>query len=690
MADEPERAPKPPDPDPAGREPTLIGRPELIDGLPKRTITQWKPPASATQSGLTPSISGERLMQGAQQAAAVSQEGLQAPANVPGGTELGYAKTEAPHTPQTMNALSMPPPAPIEIGGIIGGRYVIEQHISSGGFGAVYRASDQQISHHQVAIKLLHNPAASEQDKESALRELTLIASVSHPSVVQFKDYGWHDGRLWFAMPWYRGHTLAERLEGFQEPGVDPTPMKRSEAHPIFERIARGLAAMHDVGIYHHDIKPENVFLADIAGFSGGLPVLLDLGIAAKRGEKPKGLTLEYAAPETATAALGETPSQPIGAAADVFSLALVLRNALEPATKPTMTADNPLAILQSRANEPIAPPSSRDLKYLKPYFTRWLSLDPTERPTAAELGDQIAILIEPEERRKAQARLMRRLVPVILIAGGLVAALAFQLQRTESVVEAKETQIKETQDLLSKEQGERERIRRQSESQLKQLEKKNAAALGSERQRLDEAIGIARSLDQQLSRAERESDARQKRVERLTDERNTLAQENVALSAERDELTRRSASLTRERDSLLADRTRISAERAALESERDDLSRRADGLQRERDALSNDLATRKSELSLAKSELQRVERELADNRNERKELNRRVEELTRERDRIEAIRRALERQLANRPASGSTDTPSDPTPTQPDPDKPRPPTRPTVKPGQTGSSDWR
>lgn len=683
MADEPERASKAPE-WPPGHEPTLLGQPRIVEA-PKRTITQWKPPASATQTGLSPSISGERLMKPAPDADAAAAA---APAAGASGAD-GYAKTE---TPSTMNVVSLPPPAPINVGGIIGGRYVIEQHISSGGFGAVYRASDQQISHHQVAIKLLHNPAASEEDKESALRELTLIASVSHPSVVQFKDYGWHDGRLWFAMPWYRGHTLAERLEGLHEPGVDPEPMKRSEAHPIFERIARGLAAMHDVGIYHHDIKPENVFLADIAGFSGGLPVLLDLGIAAKRGEKPKGLTLEYAAPETAMAALGETPPQPIGAAADVFSLALVLRNALEPSTKPSMEADNPLAILQRRANEQVAPPQSRDLKYLKPYFAKWLSLDPSERPTATEFADQISILIEPEERRKARARLMRRLIPVILIAAGMVAALAYQLARTESVVEAKETQIKETQDLLTKEQSERERIRRLSESQLKQLENKSAAALGTERQRLDEAIGIARSLDQQLAKTERESDQRQKRIERLTDERNTLAQDKVALSAERDELNRKAVALTRERDAALADRTRIAAERAALESERDELSRRADSLARERDAANNELGVRKSELALTKSELQRAERELADNKAERKELNRQIDELTKERDRIDALRRALERQLANKASSGGgTDSaPSQPsTPQQETPSKPRP-TRPTVEPGQTGGTQWR
>jgi CRP-like cAMP-binding protein len=145
---------------------------------------------------------------------------------------------------------------------------------------------------------------------------------------------------------------------------------------------------------------------------------------------------------------------------------------------------------------------------------------------------------------------------------------------------------------------------------------------------------------------------------------------------------------ISRERDSLLADRTRITAERAALEAERDEIDRRADSLQRERDAISSDLAARKSELSLAKSEVQRIERELNDNRNDRKELARKVEELTQERDRIDAQRRALERQLANRPSGGgSTNEPS--TPQEPT-DKPRP-TRPSVAPGQTGPTPtWR
>src|SRR5689334_14392787 len=61
---------------------------------------------------------------------------------------------------------------PLAVGSTIGQRYVIEKHISSGGFGAVYLAADREIRHHQVALKLMHRPAASEAERESALREL--------------------------------------------------------------------------------------------------------------------------------------------------------------------------------------------------------------------------------------------------------------------------------------------------------------------------------------------------------------------------------------------------------------------------------------------------------------------------------------------------------------------------------------
>ncbi|MEO0326152.1 MAG: protein kinase, partial [Myxococcota bacterium] len=98
--------------------------------------------------------------------------------------------------------------APRVEGLVIDGRYALETHLGSGSFADVYRARDVAVEGHQVALKLLKRPAGSDLERDNALRELRLIAAVSHPSIVQFKDHGWHEDRFWFVMPWYEGESL--------------------------------------------------------------------------------------------------------------------------------------------------------------------------------------------------------------------------------------------------------------------------------------------------------------------------------------------------------------------------------------------------------------------------------------------------------------------------------------------------
>ncbi len=543
---------------------------------PVCTLPQWKPPAAATRS----EISGAR----ASVLAEVS----------------GYACT--------LEAGSQaPPPAPLRLGEIVGERYVIEQHISGGGFGAVYRASDRQIRHHQVALKLLHAPAKDEQARETALRELTLIASVSHPSVVQFKDYGWHAGRLWFAMPWHRGETLDKRYTD----AAGPRPMSRAVARKIFERIAQGLAAMHAVGIYHHDIKPENVFVADIAGFSGGLPVLLDLGIASKRGETPKGLTVEYAAPETAAAALGNR-EQTVGAAADVFSLALVLRNLLEPESAPS-TRGELMALLHRRATEPIPQLQRRELRYLRPAFARWLNLDPAQRPSAAELAQELSLLTEPEERREARLRVLRRVVPILAVAGALVAVLLLQVRKQKTLLTAERQR-------LSQQIQQSAELRKQSTDQLQQLEQKSQQ-IGSQSQQLQRAIAIARRIDAQLTKAEERGDSLARKLRKVSDERDAFGAERDALSRQRDELSATRDRLLAERQELTQQRDALSAERDGLVHQRDELVRKGEALEQDRNAMlaqRNDLARQRDRIE---AELGSTQKQLELQRAERAEL---------------------------------------------------------------------
>ncbi|MEY4512254.1 MAG: hypothetical protein RLZZ450_4376 [Pseudomonadota bacterium] len=296
-------------------------------------------------------------------------------------------------------------------GTLIGERYAVQQRVGEGSFGDVYRALDADVPGHVVALKLLHRPSPSEEARKTALRELRLIASVFHPSVVDFKDHGWYDDRLWFVMPWYDGETLEDRIKR--------EPLSREEAQEIFTALAQALATMHAAGIRHQDIKPDNIFLARIGEVGKArartLPVLIDLGVAAKDAEMIVAGTPLYFPPEIAAQYANEAYKPKVTAKADVFSLALALRNALEPGTQEQVPGTAIEAFITHRANNPPVGPTARALSYLEPSFRRWLARDPELRPTAEELTEELAILTRPEQARARRRSIMRWSAPIAL-----------------------------------------------------------------------------------------------------------------------------------------------------------------------------------------------------------------------------------------------------------------------------------
>jgi serine/threonine protein kinase len=286
-------------------------------------------------------------------------------------------------------------------GTIIGERYAVEVRVGEGSFGDVYRALDTDVPGHVVALKLLHKAAISDDARRAALRELRLIASVFHPSVVNFKDHGWYDNRLWFVMPWYEGETLEERIKR--------APLSRAEAERVFVPLAQALATMHESGLRHQDIKPDNILLARVGRGAGDepdlLPVLIDLGVAASDAEMIVAGTPLYFAPEIAVQYADRPDKPPVTAKADVFSLALALRNALEPATQEKVPGHAVEAFIAHRAISPPGGPGDRRLAFLAPHFRRWLAIDPAARPTAAQFAHELHVLTRPERttaRRKA------------------------------------------------------------------------------------------------------------------------------------------------------------------------------------------------------------------------------------------------------------------------------------------------
>ena len=129
------------------------------------------------------------------------------------------------------------------------------------------------------------------------------------------------------------------------------------------------------------------------------LPVLLDLGVAAKDAELVLAGTPAYFAPEVAARFAGAPDPPPVGPKADVFSMALTLCHALDPSPREYVAAGAVDAFVSYRATHAPDAPVRRDLRDLRPYFERWLHFSPDMRPTAEEFRRELGALTRPEEK---------------------------------------------------------------------------------------------------------------------------------------------------------------------------------------------------------------------------------------------------------------------------------------------------
>lgn len=325
-------------------------------------------------------------------------------------------------TSRTLEDTTLEPPV-LEVGAVVGERYEVECLLGAGTFAQVYRARDLIVPDHTVSLKISRDPATDEQAVRAAMRELRLIASVFHPSIVQLKDHGWHQSRLWFVMPLYRGETLATCLSR--------APLSRRAAREIFEPLAEALATLHRAGVRHQDIKPDNIFLAQLdPDAERRLPVLIDLGLAVKDVELVLAGTPTYLAPEVAARFAGLPDPAPVGPKADVFALALTLRQALDPSLPDEVLDEGVDAFVALRARVAPRPPTRRDLQDLRSHFDRWLNISPDVRPTAEEFRRELRVLTRADEERARRLKLARWLVPTTLAIIALFVATAMVLTR--------------------------------------------------------------------------------------------------------------------------------------------------------------------------------------------------------------------------------------------------------------------
>lgn len=364
-------------------------------------------------------------------------------------------------------------PPLLQEGDVIADRYEIEERLGAGAFAEVYRARDLEVSDHVVALKILRAQSEGEVEVANALRELQLIASVFHPSIVQLKDHGWYERHLWFVMPLYRGETLAQRIRR--------KALTREEARAVFEPLARALAVMHRAGVRHQDVKPENVFLARLdlgEGEGPVLPVLLDLGVAARDAELVLAGTPTYFAPEVAARFAGDVDPPLVGPKSDVFSLALTLRDALEPEGADPLIGGSVDAFVALRATAAPSPPARSDLAFLAPSMERWMHISPDMRPGADQLASELAVLTAPEEKRARRVAFARWAVPSSMAVLALYGAVAYVLTREADVqrLEAEQaraiaTEQRQRADRVSANLNDEEARRRAVEEDVTRLE---------------------------------------------------------------------------------------------------------------------------------------------------------------------------------------------------------------------------
>ena len=147
------------------------------------------------------------------------------------------------------------------------GPYRVGEPLGKGGMGEVYRGFDERLDR-PVALKRV-NPDASEREiaRRRFRREAKTVAKISHGSVVQVYDWVEGEDSDWIVMELVDGRSLRELL--------GDGPLELAEAVRIGREIAIGLAAAHEVGLVHRDLKPDNVMLT-----TGGAVKILDFGLA--------------------------------------------------------------------------------------------------------------------------------------------------------------------------------------------------------------------------------------------------------------------------------------------------------------------------------------------------------------------------------------------------------------------------
>lgn len=197
----------------------------------------------------------------------------------------------------------------------LGQRYKIERELGRGGMGVVYLAKDTQLDR-PVALKFLGSLLDNSQEyRERFIREARAAAKVSHPNIISIYDISASEGQAYIAMEYINGPNLKRYLDSKGK-------LSPREAVSVMSQACAALHAIHEAGIVHRDVKPDNIIVA-----KGGLVKLMDFGLAKGAGNRLTASnvvmgTPSYMPPEQAMG--NETDER-----SDIYSMGMVMHEIL-------------------------------------------------------------------------------------------------------------------------------------------------------------------------------------------------------------------------------------------------------------------------------------------------------------------------------------------------------------------------
>jgi serine/threonine protein kinase len=235
------------------------------------------------------------------------------------------------------------------IGQTLAGKYRVEERLSEGGMGTVYRGT-HILMDKTVAIKVLRSSlAADEKIVARFSREARAASRISHPHAVSVTDFGEsEDGIVFLVMEYLRGKTLKAVI---RQAGRLPL----SRVVEIIRQVGGALDTAHSQGVVHRDLKSDNIMLLSTNGLD--YAKVLDFGIA--KIKEPAGAydpaltapdlvigTPQYMSPEQCSQSPG------IDARSDIYSLGVILYEML--VGHVPFTGDAPTTIMLKHLQEPV------------------------------------------------------------------------------------------------------------------------------------------------------------------------------------------------------------------------------------------------------------------------------------------------------------------------------------------------